>query len=70
VGHRTGLNTVVKRKILSKMNNIYNNVIGKAKGRCLLKDLGIDGKIILASTLKETRCEGVDCIHLAQDRVL
>jgi hypothetical protein len=33
------------------------------------RDLGIDGGIILKLILKEIGCEGVDRVHLAQDRV-
>jgi len=32
-----------------------------------LGDLGVDGRIVLKLIL-EIRCEGVDWIHLAQDR--
>jgi hypothetical protein len=39
------------------------------KGRDHLQDKGIDGKIILGwMDLRETGWEGVDWIHLAQDR--
>jgi hypothetical protein len=38
------------------------------KGRDLLGDLGIDGKVIVRH-LRKTGCKGVDWIHLAQDRV-
>jgi phosphoribosyl-ATP pyrophosphohydrolase len=33
-----------------------------------LEDLDIDGKIIINQILKKIGCEGVEWIHLAQDR--
>jgi len=32
------------------------------------EDLGVDEKIILDRILRETGCESVDWVHLAQDR--
>jgi hypothetical protein len=36
------------------------------KGRKNSEDLGVDGRIILKTDLKETGWDGVDWVHLAQ----
>jgi hypothetical protein len=38
------------------------------KGRDHLEDIGVDGKIILEMDLREIGWEGVDWIHLVQER--
>jgi len=38
------------------------------KGRDLSEDLGVDGRIILRTDVREIGSEGVDWIHLVQGR--
>jgi hypothetical protein len=45
--------------------NAYKILIRKLEGRDHLEDLDLYGKIM---NLKDTRWEGMDWIHLAQDR--
>jgi hypothetical protein len=50
------------------MEHAHDILFGKREGtRSLGEDLGVDGKII-GKGLREIGCEGVDWIHLAQDR--
>jgi hypothetical protein len=42
-------------------------LVGNQKGRNHLKDLVVDDRIILEWILRK-RCEGVECIQLAQDK--
>jgi hypothetical protein len=50
------------------MRHAYKVVVGKPERRDLSEDIGVDGRIILEWILKEIGWEGMDCIHLAQDR--
>jgi len=43
--------------------------VGKLYGKNAVEGIGIGGRIILDWILKEADCEGVDRIHLAQDRI-
>jgi hypothetical protein len=47
--------------------NEYRVLVGKSEGKKHLKDLGVDGTIILKWSLN-TMEMGVDCIGLTQDR--
>jgi hypothetical protein len=48
-------------------NCVYMGFTGKFWGKSLLKDLGLDGKVIKVN-FKEIVWEGVDSVDLAQDR--
>jgi hypothetical protein len=52
-----------------EMRNAYKIFVGNLNGRYDLGEVGIDRRIILKLILKETGCEGVDWIQLAQSRV-
>jgi hypothetical protein len=55
---------------MGQVRHAHNILVGKPEGkRQHVQDLEIDVKIILEWILvRETRWEGVDWIHLAQDR--
>jgi hypothetical protein len=48
---------------------MHKNLLENLKGRDRFGDIVIDGRMTLNNIFKEARCEGVDWIHLAQDRV-
>jgi hypothetical protein len=49
---------------IGDMRNTYKILVGNQKGRDHMEDLGVDGKIIL----ERIGWEGVDWIHVSQDR--
>jgi hypothetical protein len=53
--------------IHGEKRNVYNILVGKPKGRDQSEDRGLDGRTILKSIWRKW-CEGVDWIHLAQNR--
>jgi hypothetical protein len=55
-----------KEDEMSRANSTYWSE--SLKGRDHLEDQGIDGRIILKYILKKTGWDGVDWLHLVQDR--
>jgi hypothetical protein len=49
---------------------MFNKIRSKLKRRDHLRYIGIDERIILNLILKETRFDGLDWIHVAQNRDL
>jgi hypothetical protein len=50
------------------MRNGYKILVGKSERRDYLEDQGADGRIILDLIIRVIGWEGVDWIHLAEDR--
>jgi len=50
------------------MRSAYNFVSDNLEGRDNLEDLNVDGRISLKGILKKCDDEGLNWIHLAQDR--
>jgi hypothetical protein len=52
---------------MGEMRNAYNILVGKPEGKNHLEDLSV-GENIIRKDLREIGWEGVDWIHLVQDR--
>jgi hypothetical protein len=53
---------------MGKMRNACRILTGKPEGKSTLGRARCRWEDIITMDLKEIRCEGVDCIHLAQGR--
>jgi hypothetical protein len=54
---------------MGEISKAYKTLVGKPQRKDYLANLDVDEKIILCTmTLREIRWEGVDWLHVAQDR--